>query len=87
MHYNWELVMTLNTIANSHDFNSKIHNESYAIFHKFLPFETIVVAMMFLLIFKITTPLSDYLHTKNLEYAQAWRLATTAQNVFKNARN
>ncbi|KAJ8879415.1 hypothetical protein PR048_020023 [Dryococelus australis] len=36
--------------------------------------------MVFLLIFKITTPLSDYLQTTKLDYVQAWRLVSTAQN-------
>lgn len=43
--------------------------------------------MMFLVIFKITTPLSDYLQTKNLDYALAWRLVSSAQTELKNARN
>ena len=43
--------------------------------------------MMCLLIFKITTPLSDYLQTRNLDYAQAWNLVSTAQESLRNTRN
>nr|CAD7443921.1 unnamed protein product [Timema bartmani] len=74
-------------IENSQQFNPKVRNEANALLQKFLSFETIMVAMMFLLIFKITTPLSDYLQTKNLDYAQAWRLVSAAHNSLRDARD
>lgn len=43
--------------------------------------------MIFLQIFKITTPLSDYLQTKNMDYAQAWRLVESAVLRLKALRN
>ncbi|KAJ8897749.1 hypothetical protein PR048_003099 [Dryococelus australis] len=33
------------------------------------------------------TPLSDYLQTKKSDYAQAWRLVSTAQNQLEKARS
>ncbi|KAL4142642.1 hypothetical protein QTP88_005060 [Uroleucon formosanum] len=36
-------------------------------------YETTLTAMTFLQIFKLTTPLSDYLQTSNLDYIQAYR--------------
>lgn len=47
----------------------------------------VALDMMFLMVFRITTPASDYLQTKNLDYAQAWRLVSTAQNGLRNVRN
>lgn len=82
-----ELVKTLFVIGNSIEFNPKVRNEASGLLQKFLSFETILVAMMFCLIFKMTTPLSDYLQTKNLDYAQAWRLVSSAQNSLKDARH
>lgn len=35
--------------------------------------------MMFLVVFEITTPLSDYSQTKYLNYAQAWALVSVSQ--------
>ncbi|EZA59350.1 Zinc finger MYM-type protein, partial [Ooceraea biroi] len=82
------LVMTLCIIGNSKEFNPKVRNEANnTLLQKFMSFETIMVAMMFLLIFKITTLLSDYLQTKNLDYAQAWRLVSVAQNELRDARD
>ena len=40
-----------------------------------------------MLIFKVTPPLSDYLQTRNMDYAQAWNLVSTAQENMRNARN
>lgn len=82
-----ELVISLSIVANSQGFSPKTRNEANSLLQKFLSFETILTAMMFLLIFKSTTPLSDYLQTKNLNYAQAWNLISSAQDSLKNARN
>ncbi|KAG8255828.1 hypothetical protein J6590_083271 [Homalodisca vitripennis] len=43
--------------------------------------------MTFLQIFNVTTPLSDYLQTKNLDFAQAWRLIESATERLKDLRN
>ncbi|KAK5639462.1 hypothetical protein RI129_011954 [Pyrocoelia pectoralis] len=70
----FELTLELLKIASCTDFNGKVRNNATAFLHTFVSFETVVTAMIFLQIFKITTPLSDYLQTRNLDYAQAWRL-------------
>ncbi|XP_031353775.1 uncharacterized protein LOC116178426 [Photinus pyralis] len=74
----YELAVALHSMSLSNEFNAKVRAEASGILGKFLNFETIVIAMTFLQIFKITTPLSDYLQTKNLDYAQAWRLVESA---------
>ena len=82
-----KLVVSLSIIANFTDFSPKTRNEANSLLQKFLSFETILTAMMCLLIFKITTPLSDYLQTRNLDYAQTWNLVSTAQENLRNPRN
>lgn len=54
---------------------------------KFCSYETVLVAMTFLQIFKITTPLSDYLQTKNLDYVQAWRHVSSPHKSPQSIRN
>jgi len=68
-----ELILALFKISQSPNFNAKVRHEATALLNKYLDFDTIVIGMVFLQVFKITTPLSDYLQTKNLDYAQAWR--------------
>ncbi|KAL4141388.1 hypothetical protein QTP88_004036 [Uroleucon formosanum] len=43
--------------------------------------------MMFLQIFKITTPLSDYLQTKNVDYIQAWRHVSSVHKSLQSVKN
>lgn len=81
-----ELVVALTKISNSPDFNSKIRSEAEGLLNKFVSFDTILIAMMFLQIFKITTPLSDYLQTKNLDFVQAFRLIETTLLKLKELR-
>jgi hypothetical protein len=38
-----------------------------------------MVAFLFLRVFKFTTPLSDYLQTSGMDYAQAWRQVSTVK--------
>ncbi|XP_050516717.1 zinc finger MYM-type protein 1-like [Diabrotica virgifera virgifera] len=82
-----ELIISLSMIANSPDFNSKVRNEANSLLQKFTSFEIILTAMMFLLIFKTTTPLSNYLQTKNLDYVQAWHMVASAQTKLEDIRN
>ncbi|KAF0768024.1 zinc finger MYM-type protein 1-like [Aphis craccivora] len=69
-------------------FNSKPRNDALSLLKKICSFETILVAMMFLQIFKITTPLSDYLQTQNLDFVQAYNQIsctyTTIAKCFAN---
>jgi hypothetical protein len=68
----YELLVSLYNILNSKEFNSKARNDVLSLLKKCCSFKTILVAMMFLQIFKITTPLSDYLQTQNLDFVQAY---------------
>jgi hypothetical protein len=86
-HIYLELVLALFKISHSTDFNAKVRHEATALLNKYLDFETIVVGMVFLQVFKITTPLSDYLQTKNLDYAQAWRNIESSLSRLKRLRD
>lgn len=83
----YELTVALYKISLSKEFNIKVRDDASGLLRKFLSFETIITAMTFLQIFKVTTPLSDYLQTKNLDYAQAWRLVESAVSRLKAVRN
>lgn len=83
----FELVVALHGIYTSEDFNSKIRSDAGALFLKFTQFEVILTAMIFLQIFKITTPLSDYLQTQNLDYGQAWRAIESSIDLMKTVRD
>lgn len=82
-----DLVISLNIISNSMEFNSKSRSDANALLSKFLSFETILVAMIFLNIFRFTTVLSDYLQTKNLDFAQAWAFVEKAQKSLGKVRD
>ncbi|KAG8177445.1 hypothetical protein JTE90_008629 [Oedothorax gibbosus] len=81
-----ELILALSIISDSEDFNPKTRSEANSLLQKFVSYETILTAMMCLMIFKITTPLSDYLQTKNLDYAQAWNIIASSQKLLDAAR-
>ncbi|XP_025196206.1 zinc finger MYM-type protein 1-like [Melanaphis sacchari] len=82
-----QILVALYEISISNQFNSKIRNDSLSLMKKFCSYETVLVTMMFLQIFKITTPLSDYLQTKNLDYIQAWRHVSSAHKSLQSVRN
>lgn len=82
-----QLLVALYKISMSNQFNSKIRNDSLSLMKKFCFYETVLVAMTFLQIFKITTPLSDHLQTKNLDYVQAWRHVSSAHKSLQSVRN
>lgn len=82
----YELTVALYKMSLSNEFNVKMRDDASGLLRKFLSFETIVTAVTFLQIFKVTTPLSDYLQTKNLDYAQAWRLVESAVSRLKAVR-
>jgi len=74
----YKLLVSLYNISNSKEFNSKARNYALSLLKKFCSFETILAAMMFLQIFKITTPLSDYPQTQNLDFVQAYNQISCA---------
>ncbi|XP_054259308.1 uncharacterized protein LOC128984050 [Macrosteles quadrilineatus] len=81
-----ELVIALFKISTSQDFNSKVRSDSDALLKKLLSFECILVAMLFLQVFKVTTPLSDYLQTKDLDFVQAWRFIENSHRKLTDLR-
>jgi len=84
----YELLVSLYNILNYKEFNSKTRNDALFLLKKFCSFETILVAMMFLQIFKITTPLSDYLQPQNLDFVQAYNhISCTYASLLKVKAN
>ena len=69
-------MVSLCEIHSSTEFKSKVRDEASELLNKFMQFETITTAMNFLQIFKISTPLSDYLY-----------LNIFAQNSSQNGQN
>lgn len=69
---------------NLESFNPKIRNDARELFQKFCTFETILLAMIFLQIFKIITPVSEYLQTKGLNYAKVMHHIFCASKIKEN---
>lgn len=71
---------------NAENFNPKIRNDAKDL--KFCTFKTILVAMIYLQIFKIITPVSDYLQTKGLiNYAKVWHHISCATKSLNEKRS
>jgi len=85
-HIYLELISLLK-ISQSTNFNAKVRHKATALLNKYLDFDTIVIDMVFLQVFEINTPLSIYLQTKNVDYAQAWRNIESSLSRLKRLRN
>ena len=70
-----DVVVILYELSQSADFNvSTREEEARTLLEKFLKYETVLTTVVFSRIFKITSPLSEYLQTNGLDLLQAWRL-------------
>ncbi|KAJ8876294.1 hypothetical protein PR048_024204 [Dryococelus australis] len=78
--------LATNLIIKELYFNPKVRNEANVLLQKFLSFETILVAMVFMLIFEIMTPPADYLQTKKTGLCARLEACFTAQNKLEVAR-
>ena len=72
-----ESILALNAIAEEPTFQESARSDAKFLLEHFMKFETLLTAHVFLLIYKITTPLSLYLQTKGLDMLQAWRMVET----------
>lgn len=68
-----QVVFALHEISQSSNFNVNVRSTARSLLGHLTSYETTLTAMMFLQIFNVTTDLSDYLQTSNLDYIQAWR--------------
>ena len=73
-----DLVVTLYELSQSADFNVPTKDEARTLLEKFLRYETVLTAVVFSRIFKITSPLSEYLQNNGLDLLQAWRLVESS---------
>ena len=70
------LVEALHFFGFNKDIDPKTATTARDLLSQWQKFETILTAFIFLKIFKITTPVSKYLQTKNLDYVSAWNQIT-----------
>ena len=79
-------MVSLYEIYSFTEFNSKVRNDTSGLLNTLMQFKTINNAINFFQIFKIGTPLSDYVK-KNPDYVQAWRLIDSPHSSLKKIRD
>ena len=55
-------------------FQESARDDAKVLMDHFIKFETSLTAMVFLKVYKVTTPIYLYLQTKGLDMLQAWRM-------------
>ncbi|XP_063820331.1 zinc finger MYM-type protein 1-like [Pseudophryne corroboree] len=76
----------LEYISLSPEYESKIISKAEYLLHGWTRHETLLVSFMFMQIFEIVTPVSDYLQTAGLDILQAWRMVGTAKSLLQKLR-
>jgi hypothetical protein len=79
-----ELISTLQELAASDAFNGKIRDTAQTLLDKFIKFETVVTAKLYLRIFQHTGSLSNYLQTAGMDALQAYRNVDCTVKLLKN---
>jgi hypothetical protein len=79
-----ELICTLQELASSDAFNAKIRDTAQTLLDKFIKFETVVTAKLYLRIFQHTGSLSNYLQTTGMDALQAYRNVDCTVQLLKN---
>ena len=79
-----ELICTLQELASSDAFNAKIRDTAQTLLDKFIKFETVVTAKLYLKIFQHTGSLSNYLQTTGMDARQAYRNVDCTVKLLKN---
>ncbi|OCT97145.1 hypothetical protein XELAEV_18009368mg [Xenopus laevis] len=67
-------------------FDSKVVSEAKYLIHGWTRYETLLVSFLFVQIFEIATPVSDYLQTSGLDILQALRMVEMAKSQFQKLR-
>lgn len=68
------LLVVLHFIATSNNFDAKTSSEAQSLIGSWVGFETLNIAFLYLKIFEILTPASNYLQTKGLDFNQAFHI-------------
>ena len=74
------LLMALRTIAKAGSFEKAVRQEAKDLLDSLYKFENILISLIFLRIFKATTPISLYLQTKDLEMLQALSMLKSGES-------
>jgi len=83
-----DLLIILQQIIEAPDFKGSDRYEAQKLSENLRKFETIVMVFTFIRIFDITTPVSDYLQTSDLDIMKAWRMINKdTENVEKISRD
>ena len=73
-----DLLMVLQHVNETPNFKGSIRYEAKCLRENLSKFETVLVAFIYIRIFDITTPVSDYLQTPGLDVLQAWTMINEA---------
>lgn len=73
-----QLIISLNTIHNSSDFNPEIKAKTKNLKEVFMSYEIIFTALIYIRIFKIVGPLSRYLQTSGIDLINSQELVNKA---------
>ena len=83
-----DLLIILQQVSEAPDFKVSVHYEAQKLSENLRKFETTLMALTFITIFDVTTPVLDYLQTSGLDIMQAWRMINKAtENVEKISRD
>ena len=73
-----DLLIVLQHVNETPNFKDNIQYEAKCLRENLSKFETVLVAFVYIRIFEITTPVSDYMQTPGLDVLQAWRMINEA---------
>jgi len=83
-----DLLIILQQVIEAPDFKASDRYEAQKLSENLRKFETILMVFTLIGIFDITTPVSDYLQTSDLDVMQAWRMINKAtENVKKISKD
>lgn len=74
------MLVCLEHISTSVHFDKNAINDARSLLHSWTRYETLLVAFLFMQIFEIVSPVSDYLQTLGLDILQAWRMVDSARS-------
>ncbi|KAL4096756.1 hypothetical protein QTP88_021647 [Uroleucon formosanum] len=79
-----QICQTLFNISTSESMNSDTRFNANVYLQMLIKFDTIITAQLFLLIFKSTTPLSNYLQTSRMDLLQSYKMVENTIKTLKD---
>ncbi|KAL4119009.1 hypothetical protein QTP88_011882 [Uroleucon formosanum] len=79
-----QICQTLFNISTSESMNSDTRFNANVYLQMLIKFDTIITAQLFLLIFKSTTPLSNYLQTSGMDLLQSYKMVENTIKTLKD---